>query len=41
MALSQHITDHPDAYLYERAQAFDVTFQAIHYALNPDYALEN
>ena len=32
-ALLQHVTDYPDAYLYERAEAFDVTLQAIHYAL--------
>ena len=32
-ALSQHVTDHPDAYLHEIAEAFDVTPQAIHYAL--------
>ena len=32
-ALSQHVTDHPDACLYERAEDFNVTPQAIHYAL--------
>ena len=32
-ALLQHVTNYPDAYVYERAAAFDVTLQAIHYAL--------
>ena len=31
--LAQHVKNHPDAYLRERAQVFGVTFQAIHCAL--------
>ena len=31
--LGQHVKDHPDAYLRERALEFGVTFQAIHCAL--------
>lgn len=32
-ALLQHVTDDPDASLYERAEAFNATPQAIHYEL--------
>jgi hypothetical protein len=32
-ALSQHVMDYPDAFLYERTEAFNVTLQVIYYAL--------
>ena len=31
--LAQHVKDHPDAYLRERAHVLGVTFQAVHCAL--------
>ena len=31
--LSEHVIEHPDAYLCERGEAFGVSLQAIFYAL--------